>query len=168
LAVMFDPQRRATSRLLGGAEFNAGIVAEGRGNLPEAGRRYRTSFDLRVSNGQDALIVDSLAGLLRVATTDHDYERIRSLIADIEERIADRGLDGVEHYGRLFVTLIDAFTALDDLDEARHHARKGVAFVVGRAELLADPDHRASYLTNVPAHRRLFELASALGVTAGV
>jgi tetratricopeptide (TPR) repeat protein len=168
LAVMFDPQRRATSRLLGGAEFIAGIVAEGRGNLPEAGRRYRTSFDLRVSNGQDALIVDSLAGLLRVATTDHDYERIRSLIADIEERIADRGLDGVEHYGRLFVTLIDAFTALDDLDEARHHARKGVAFVVGRAELLADPDHRASYLTNVPAHRRLFELASALGVTAGV
>jgi hypothetical protein len=165
---MFDPQRRATSRLLGGAEFNAGIVAEGRGNLPEAGRRYRTSFDLRVSNGQDALVIDSLAGLLRVAIAENDRAQMQELIADVRARVEERGLDGVEHYGRLFVTLIDAFTALDDLDEARHHARKGVAFVVGRAELLADPDHRASYLTNVPAHRRLFELASALGVTAGV
>jgi hypothetical protein len=41
-------------------------------------------------------------------------------------------------------------------------SRLGTAFLTKRADGLTDAANRESYLTNVPSHRRVFELAAAL------
>lgn len=161
---VFGADRRASRRVIGAAEFNAGVIAESRHDHADANRRYEASLEVRVEHGQDALIIDSLAGLLRIATVDQDRDRMRSLIADIRAHVDDRGFDGVEHYGRLFVALICAFLELGDPERAREYALRGVTFITGRADLLADPGHRTSFLTKVSSHRGLLALAADLGV----
>lgn len=164
LAIVFDPARTATSRLIGLAEFNAGLVAEGRKDLTEAHRRFTRSLEIRQAHEQHAAEIDSQAGLLRVATAHHCHADMHPLIADIRHRVDTRGLDGVGHPGRLFVALIGAWLELGDPARAKEHAREGVAFVNERVAGLKDPTHRASYLGNVAAHRTLFALTAELGV----
>lgn len=154
---------KINSRLVAAAEFNAGVVAEGRGNLRDALRRYRMSLDIRLDNGQDALAVDSLAGLLRAYVSAGDVDGIQVTTSRIRSRLDMQGLDGVEHVGRLFLGLISASQSQNDHDCVREFTHQGVAFINERAARLADPAHRASYLNGAPAHRVLRKLASELG-----
>jgi tetratricopeptide (TPR) repeat protein len=163
LTPIFDARNKLNDRLVGAAEFNAGVIAGVQGNLAEANHHYQASLDIRLENGQDALVIDSLAGLLRGAIATHDIARIRALLADIQARVKEQGFDGVEHSGRLFVTLVNAWRALGDTDCARFYLQRGVDFVSDRANRLADPAHRESYLANVPAHRQLMEMAMESG-----
>lgn len=165
LESVFISQPKAISRLSGAADIYARLVAEGQGNLVEAEKRYRRSLDIRLENGQDAQAVDSLAGLLRVATAEGQHQTIRELTSAIVDRIDTRGLDGVEHAGRLFVSMITAYGALGDSECAHLYVRHGVAFLTERADRLADPVHRESYLSVVPSHRQIFELAHSVGVS---
>ncbi|MBA2468589.1 MAG: AAA family ATPase, partial [Chloroflexia bacterium] len=105
IEIVFDPARNATSRLLGLAEFNAGLVAEAREEWVVARQRFQASFDIRVANGQHALTLDSLAGLLRVATAQRRHAELRPLTAEIGRRVESEGLDGVGHPGWLFASL---------------------------------------------------------------
>jgi len=151
--------------LSGIADGYAGLVAEGQGDLVEAEKRYRRSLDIRLDNGQASQAVDGLAGLLRVATAKGQHQTIRELVSAIVGRIDTHGLDGVEHPGRLFVSMITAHLALGDSECARAYALRAVAFLNERASLLADPAHRESYLSVVPSHRQIFDLAVSLGVS---
>ncbi|MDQ3656888.1 MAG: hypothetical protein M3457_17675, partial [Chloroflexota bacterium] len=159
---VFEVGQAINTRLLAVTEYEAGAIAEGEGHLSEATGHYQASFDMHVHNNEPALVIDSLAGLLRVATAERRHDRARTLIPDIQARIDRQGVDGVEHYGRLFVTLASAALELGE----RGCARQGVGVITERAARLADPAHRASYLTNPPAHRRLFELAAELGISS--
>jgi tetratricopeptide (TPR) repeat protein len=150
------------SRLVGVVEYTLGIIAEGQGDVLASQARYDASRAVREELWQHALLADSLAGLLRVATAKKDDAQTGTLLADIQRRIGERGLDGVEHVGRLFVTVIEAALALGDAATAREHADRATAFLTQRADGLADPEHRSSYLTRIPAHRRAFELAETL------
>jgi tetratricopeptide (TPR) repeat protein len=161
---MLDPDRQVTARLTAFAECNAGMIAEGRLRFDDARLHYQRSLDLRTATGQEALAIDSLAGLLRVATVTGDPDATATLLEEIQTRIETRGIDGVEHPGRLFLALANASMALDDPAAATRHAAAGVEFISARARRLADPAHRASYLQRVPSHRRLAELAASLGV----
>ncbi|HYH11922.1 MAG TPA: hypothetical protein VD789_06165, partial [Thermomicrobiales bacterium] len=107
-----------------------------------------------------ALVIDSLAGLLRVAVVIGDIGGARSLLTEIDERIASRGIVGVEHPGRLFVTLVDAFRWLGEHERAEGALRSGVAVIGERAGWITDPIYRESYVTCVPSHRRILEMAS--------
>lgn len=167
LAIVFDPARNASSRLIGLAEFNTGLVAEGKGEWREANRRFQASFDMRVANGQHALVLDSLAGLRRVATAEHGHAYTLARTVEIGRRVETRGLDGAGQPGLLFVSSIGAWLELGDCTRAKESAREGVAFVNERAARLADPAHRRSYLTQVSAHRTLFAQAAELGIATG-
>jgi len=162
---MTEPGRRVEPRFIGTGEYTMGIVREGQARWKEAWDHYQASREIRQSNGQDALLVDSLAGLLRVATQRNETTAAHDLVGDISHRIERRGLDGVEHVGRLMVSLVSACQSRNDHNSARKFTKQGVAFVDERAGRLADPAHRASYLTNPPAHRRLFELATEMGIS---
>jgi len=83
LAIVFDPALNATSRLIGLAAFNAGLVAEGREDLAEAYRHFAQSLEIRRAHGQHASVLDSLAGLLRVATAERGHTNMHTLIADL-------------------------------------------------------------------------------------
>ena len=149
--------------------FHCGLIAEGRGNIPTARTHYRHARELRDSRGQEALAIDAVAGELRIAMADADHELASTLIDDLERRLDARGsdgIDGVEHPGRLYETLIEASQALGRTDRARDIARAAIGFLTERSTHVPDAD-RESYLSGVSSHRRILELGTQLGVVAG-
>jgi tetratricopeptide (TPR) repeat protein len=154
------PGRVIVPRLSAAASYNSGLLAEGRGDWREAERHYAASLAAREQIGQAALIIDSLAGLLRVAVAQGEHERTNELTGEIERRLAGRGLDGIEHPGYLFVALIEAALAREDRNAARGAVERATAFLHGRAGRLANAADRESYLYEVRPHRRIFALAA--------
>jgi tetratricopeptide (TPR) repeat protein/transcriptional regulator with XRE-family HTH domain len=164
VARVLEDRRRITRRLTGAAEFMAGLCAEEQGNSAEARDRYQSSLDIRTEIGQSALIIDSLAGLLRIATIEHDRDRMEDLIVAIRDRVRNTGLEGVEHTSRLYLTMIATYQELGDPACVRYYVERGLAFVRNRADRLADPGHRDSYLANVPSNVAILDAARELGV----
>ena len=149
--------------------FHSGLIAEGRGNAAAALAHYRQCRELRDRNEQEALAIDAVAGELRIALASGEGKQVEDLLAELERRLdarEDDGIDGVEHPGRLYTTLIEASLSLDRHDRARHHARGAIAFLTARGTHVSDTD-RESYLWGVTTHRRILELAERLGVIAG-
>ena len=166
IATVREPGRAAIDRIRGAAAFNAGLLAELRGDLDEAGREYEVSLGIRQHLGQHALAIDSIAGLLRIAILTNDRPNIFRYSIEIQRHTRSKGSDGIEHLGRMHLALIDADLAVDDLACARVHTGQTLAELAQRAGNLSDPGLRASYLRAVPSHRRLLDVATALGVPA--
>lgn len=149
--------------------FHCGLIAEGRGNRAVARDHFTTARELRDRNGQAALAIDAVAGELRIALAAGERDVTATLLDDLERRLDERGsdgIDGVEHPGRLYATLIEASLALGRHERAREHARLGIDFLTARSAHVPDAG-RESYLWGVGAHRRILELAASLGAVAG-
>ncbi len=149
--------------------FHSGLIAEGRGNDLAARAHYRQARELRDQNEQHALAIDAVAGELRIVLASGSTGEAKDLFDDLEQRLNARsgeGIDGVEHPGRLYVTLIEAALALDRPDVARRYARKAIAFLTERGNHVPEAE-RESYLWSVKTHRRILDLAAELGVVAG-
>ena len=156
---LLDPAEDTSEHLRGYIELYLGMAYLAQGHLASARSHFERSRQIRERIGQDALLIDSLAGLLRVATQRGDHQQSGELLADVRQRIEQRGLDGIEHAGRLFLALIEASELLGDDAGAHDWLRQAVAYLEDRAGRLADPDHRTSYLTKPPPHRRIMQMA---------
>lgn len=149
-------------RLISAAAFDAGLVLDQAGNYPEARRFYEASLEVRRQLGQHALMLDSLAGLLRVALETDQRDEARSLLAEIESRVAARGIEGVEQAGWLYLTLVRATRAVGAHDRAARYLDAAVCHIRERADRMPDATMRASYLTNIRSHRELLALSSTV------
>lgn len=152
-------------RTLGFAEYYSGLADEDKGDWLAAAWRFDRSLKLRHKNGQDAFEIDSLSGLLRVAIATVDRGKASELFVEIQNRIEGRGVEGVEHAGRLYLALIQASTMLGNDADAHVYLEEAMVFLDERAGKLTDEAMRASFLKNVPAHRELRGLASKAGFT---
>lgn len=160
LTRLLQPGRSVVPRYIGVAEFQLGIIREGQQRHEEAAKHYQHAYEIRAQNGQEALLIDTLGGLLRIATTFGHRNEVIRLSDRLDQAIAHHGLDGIEHVGRLCLSLVEAATFLEDPEIAQRHLAWGHEFVITRANRLTNPDHRASYLTNVRAHRRIMTRAT--------
>jgi tetratricopeptide (TPR) repeat protein len=145
----------------------SGEIAEGRHSIVAARAHFQRSLEIREREGQHAAVIDALAGLLRIATQVGDLDDAAELLRDIERRLGERGRDGVERIGRLYLALVQADDALDRPDDARRWLAEGVMTLNIRAGNITNLAHRESYLNNPPVHRWLIETASARGVVVG-
>lgn len=141
-------------------EFDTGLVLDQAGDLPEARHFYETSLEIGRQLGRDALMLDSLAGLLRVAMGTDAQDEARSLLAEIESRVTAHGVEGAEQVGWLYLTLVRATLALGARDRATRYLDAAVRYIRERADRMTDATMRASYLTNIRSHRELLELSS--------
>ena len=155
-----------SGNLAGVVAFHRGLIAEGRTNRAVARAHFVSARELRDGHGQEALAIDAAAGELRIALADRSLGDARTLLEDLERRVEARGVDGVEHPGRLYATLIEAALALDGAERARTLARDAIAFLSERTAHVPEAD-RESYLWGVASHRRVLELAAKLGAVAG-
>jgi tetratricopeptide (TPR) repeat protein len=162
LAPLRERGRTMVPRFVGVVEFQAGLIAEGVGNWSLAQRHYLASMEIRRRNGQSALLMDALAGTLRVATALNDTSELRRLLADVDARVGEHGLDGIEHAGRVCLAMIKGALVVDDVSLAVRYAEAGMAFLTQRAEALTDARDRHSYLDVVPSHHRLRMSATML------
>ena len=185
LAHVFEIVPRASMyRTLGFAEYYSGLADEGTGEWLSAVARFERALHLRRQNGQESFEIDALAGLLRaaiakgddarslIAAEDEagvtnatvDAVRAADLFAEIRSRIDARGIEGVEHAGRLYLALIRGSELLEN-GLTRGYLERAMAFLDERASKITDETMRMSFLNSVPAHRELRELAVENGLT---
>ncbi|HYI25808.1 MAG TPA: hypothetical protein VD767_10390, partial [Thermomicrobiales bacterium] len=164
LGAVFAVRHLIPARLVGAAEFNLAVCDEESGNAGHALQHYQASLDIRIQVGQEALIIDSLAGLARSCLSLGHPEDASHHTDEIERRIAEHGLDGIEHPGRLFVTLYRVHDALGRHERAISALRRALYALAERSALLKDPADRRSYLLNVPSHRLLIGYGQESGV----
>lgn len=162
LSQVFANAEQINPRLMGAAHFNLAVIAELTGSLDEAATHYGRSLEIREEIRQFALQIDSRAGLARLAIAANDAPTVEAHTAFIEGYLQERGLEGIEHPGRLFVTLVDAHGFLGQPTEQRQVLDQGLAMLDTRAAMLPDAAHRRAYLTKVPSHRALRARADAL------
>jgi hypothetical protein len=86
------------------------------------------------------------------------------LLDAISTTIRDRGIDGIEHLSRLYVTLALAWNAAGQPDRARQAVLEGKELLDERAALITDPAIRQSYLEHVPMNRAVRDLARVLAI----
>jgi tetratricopeptide (TPR) repeat protein/transcriptional regulator with XRE-family HTH domain len=168
LAEVFAKGEQVHPRLLGAAEFNTALISELTGDADLARHHYRKSLDLRKQTGQAALVVDSQAGLLRIALAQDRRDDISMLLDSISTAIAERGVDGIEHLSRLYVTLAHAWNAVGRPDLCRQAVLDGKAMLDERAAHISDPAIRALYLENVSSNRAVNDLARLLAIDPSV
>lgn len=162
ISLVLDPERAMTIRLVAAAEFTLGLIAEERGDAPELVRGYFTrSREIRQQTHQRAMLIDSLAGLARVALRDGDLDEAEEHLTSISDYLDEEGADGIEHYGRMFLTLYEVSRALGRETDADRWLEQAVALLTARANSVRDPAQRRSYLTNPPSHRRIMQLADS-------
>jgi tetratricopeptide (TPR) repeat protein/transcriptional regulator with XRE-family HTH domain len=157
-------RKRVNRRLHGSFEYYEGLIAEAQGNLAAARRRFHASLVLRVAHNQQGQAINSVAGLLSVAVAEGRLDEVRTLVADLDSRLLHRGTEGIEFLARYYLAVVNAHLALDDRERARALAGEGVAEITARAQGIADPSDRASYLEQIPSNRRLLALARELGL----
>lgn len=155
LAPLMEQSRPIVPRFVAVVEFQAGLIAEGQGNWIAAQRHFHAAMGIRQRNGQAALLIDTLAGLLRVATAQRDTNQVRRLLADIDVRVAQHGLDGIEHAARVCLSMMEGGELVGDRSLTIHYAELGSAFLKARAAAILSPADRHSYLERVPSHRKL-------------
>jgi tetratricopeptide (TPR) repeat protein len=163
---VFTLRQRIPARLTGAAEFNLGVCEESAGNLRESGIHYQASLDIRNQVGQDALAIDSLAGLTRIALATGEQDLARQYLAEVDRRIGQHGLEGIEHFGRLFLTRYRGHGAIGNPSQAASVLNQALDILRQRATLLIDPADRHDFLNNVPTHRELIEHGKATGSIA--
>lgn len=165
LDAVFQNRHRFIQRMVGVAECLSGMIAEHFGNTGEAEACYQRSLEIRTRLRQDALIIDSLAGLLRVALTTNASGIARAQISEITERFdANGGFEGIEHPVRLCVTMIRAHLQLGNPAIARMWAERGLQWLAFRVDHLADHRHRTSLIHNIPIIQRLLDSAEEMGI----
>ncbi|MGI8486019.1 MAG: hypothetical protein ACR2OU_17380, partial [Thermomicrobiales bacterium] len=133
------------------------------GEWSSAVTHFECALRLRMQNGQASFEIDALAGLLRVAIAMGDDARAADLFAEIRTRIAVRGIEGVEHAGRMYLALIRGSKLLENR-LTRGYLEEAMAFLNERAGKIADEGMRLSFLNNVPAHREIRGLAIDAGL----
>ncbi len=162
LARVFANAEPINPRLTGAAHFNLGVIEELTGDLQQAAEHYTASLAIREEIQQFALQIDSRAGLVRVAVATNDRASAEQHLGLIEAYLQERGLEGIEHPGRLFVTLVDAHGFLEHAAEQRDALQRGLAMLRERAQALSTASYRRTYLEEVPSHRALQSRAAHL------
>lgn len=143
-----------------------GLTHEGTGDLAAANRDYVAALMLRLKYKQYAFAMDALAGVLRVALATGREWRARRIAWGIARWLEQHGAEGIEEPFRVAESCAAALVALGEMEAAARLVRASVAVLRERAEQITSPEHRASYLHNVPYNRALLARAAALDGSA--
>jgi hypothetical protein len=162
LALVFGDDVKASPRLMGAGHFNRAVLAELTGDPVPAEEDYAASLAIRQACEQHALQIDSRAGLVRMAQQRGDRETMTRELAAIETHLAESGSEGIEHPGRLHLTLVDAYGMLRDPHQQRIALERGLAMLEQRANLLGDEEAKRVFRFEIPCHRALLERAQSL------
>jgi len=135
-----------------------GLALETEGDLQAAVEHFtaaRLQFDGLNMPGESA---EAAAGLARCACRRGQLQQASLDIQPVWDYLEQHGGEGMEFAGLAYLTVVETLTALGQPEQARLALERGYAGLLSRAEKISDPGWRASFLDNVPEHRRLMEL----------
>jgi predicted ATPase/class 3 adenylate cyclase len=133
------------------------------GDIAEAYEDLQSALDLRRELGNEALMVDTLAGLAALYLARDELEAARTQTGVILAHIEDHGTEGIELPILVYLTcyrVLSAFAATDDTarTEAGRALEQGYMLLANRVRRLHDEEMRARYLEDVPYNRTMRDL----------
>lgn len=156
-ATLETTRSRRLPRLQAAVRFYRGLAHEGKGDLGEAEEDVRASLKLRQRLGQRAFAQDSIAALLRIAVARSEESMIRQSLRELERWLGEHGGDDLEDPLLAYLSMAMACHALGEEDGSMCAVRAGYELLMERASRISDDPARRSYITRVPANRRLVE-----------
>lgn len=151
-------ERMRVPRTKAAAMTYFGLMQEGREQWPKAATSYAAAHELRLTSGQAARAIDALAGIVCVAIAAGNFETARRGTDEILNWLAINGNDGIEYPTRVYLTLVRALRALNQVERASSVLVEGQGVLLTRAEQIADVELRRSFLERVPFNRALLAL----------
>ncbi len=138
---------------------NMGAVLLAQGETAQAQEYFQRALALRQELNRPAYVAEDLAGLAQAALAQGNPEVARAYAGQMWPILeGNPTLEGAEHPMRAILGLVQVLVALNDPRAATLLART-CSHLQERAERIPDESTRSSFLKNVPAHRRLVELA---------
>jgi len=155
-------QRQIGDRRSEGYVLNhLGLIWERLGNYVEATTTFQKALQRRKELEQNALAMDDLAGLARVALAIDEAKSAQAYAEEILAWLAENSPDGIEFpvlvYLSCYRVLEAASTRLKDEQRARDVLEAGYALLQQRAGQIQDEAIRRQFLENVPFNRALLE-----------
>jgi len=131
------------------------ITLEGTGEIEGAAAAYAEALKLRRELGQEALGMDALAGLARVALQQGQPAEALAHAEEILDWIGEHGVQGMDDPVRVHLAVADALTAAEQGERAAQVLAAAQSLVQERAARIGDEAARQSFLENVPLHAQL-------------
>ena len=129
-------------------------------HLDEAELSYQKALHIRQQFNNPVLVLESQAGLTRVALARHDAtEALRRALPIVEHLLAGGHLNGAEETLRIYWTVYQVLTFNADA-RASAILALGYHLIQERANKLSDPRQRSIYL-NIDVHRQIVETYQA-------
>jgi class 3 adenylate cyclase/tetratricopeptide (TPR) repeat protein len=132
-----------------------GCIAEQAGDAAGAARRFGEAREEFSRLEARAKVLDCSAGLARCALAQGQLEAARQAAAEVWQVLSDDGPAGLELPALGYLTCVEVFEALGELETARAALAAGYREVMTRAEKISKPEWRQSFLDNIPEHRAL-------------
>jgi len=130
-------------------------VLERVGDLEIARSAHQVALSRRREQGQEAACLENVAGLARVALEQGELEAARAYAEEMLTHIRERGLTAIGSPFLAYQTCIRILQACGEEEEARTALEEAYRALTERAERLADPVLRRSFLEQVPEHREI-------------
>jgi tetratricopeptide (TPR) repeat protein len=126
----------------------------GLGQPAEAATTFQQAVALRQELEQPPLVVESQAGLARVALAQGNLAEAHSHIEMILDYLKTKTLDGTEEPLQIYLTCYRVLQATQD-DRARDILNLAYALLQEQAAKVSDEAVRRSFLENVTEHRQI-------------
>jgi tetratricopeptide (TPR) repeat protein len=152
-------QEIGNRRVEGYALTRLGHALTGLGHLDEAAEVYRRALALRQELGQTNLVMESLAGLARVALAQRNLPRAQTCVEEILNHLAVNSLDGTDEPFRVYLTCYRVLRANRD-PRAQAILDTACCLLQERAARISEQELRRSFLGNVVVHREIVEESS--------
>ena len=132
-----------------------GYAKLGLGKLDESEKAFRESLEIRHGLGQDALEVETLAGLGRVMLIQGNLDAARKYGENIHAYISrDEDLSGTWEPLKIYWVCYQILQAVGD-SHKNDFLKEAVDNLNKRAEKITDKAAKKQYLTRVPWHREI-------------
>jgi hypothetical protein len=127
------------------------------GDWEGAQAAHQSALAHRQELGQVPSRMENVSGLARVALAQGDVETARAHTEEMLDHVRAHGLVLVEFPFQIYQTAFLVFQACGSLPAARQVLQEAVQALMERAEQIADPALRSSFLERVPVHEELLE-----------
>lgn len=145
-------------RLASFAHLYLGYAYEGLGQLDDAADVYAMTTAMRRAKSQAPILMDSIAGELRVALKRNDDEKARTCLSEISDHLEEHGWQGMEEPIYVLISVAKGYLHFGDEERYWSFVEQAHELMMSRADMLEDVALRENYLTNVPVNQETQDL----------
>ena len=121
------------------------------GDLESATEAYQRGLEIRRELGEQNLVIESVAGLVRVALIQGDRARALTLVEEVLAYLDENPIEGTDEPLDIYLTCYQVLQANLDSRTLRV-LHKAHTLLLEKAAMISDESLRRSFLENVPAH----------------